>query len=322
MPKLHDCCHITRGEVSSLALQLDSPALRADQCPRSDFISLDNVRFNMGTNSSEGYLADGEGPQRLVLCSDFSIAAHAVSNADFLDFVVATDYITVAEKSGWSFVFHSFAPKTSQPPAIKAPAGMPWWIPVAAADWAHPEGPMTNVKQRLDHPVTHISWFDAQAYCRWSGTRLPTEAEWEYAARGGLEDKRYAWGDELTVLGEHNCNIWQGQFPECNTAEDGYIATAPVDAFKPNGFGLYNVCGNVWEWCEDWFSPNYHQLTESHNPVCKVLTDTHSIRGGSFLCHDSYCNRYRVSARSSNTPDSTTNHCGFRVVRDSTELSV
>lgn len=269
----------------------------------------------MGCNRGEGYPGDGEGPQRTTSCSSFDIDSFAVTNSLFSQFVKQTGYRTQAETEGWSFVFHSFVPQRLLKEKVMAATDIPWWIQVAGAYWGQPEGPGSDLDSRWNHPVTHISWCDANAYCRWSGTRLPTEAEWEFAARGGLENQRYAWGNQLCDKGTHNCNIWQGQFPNLNTAQDGFLGTAPVDAYRPNGYGLYNVCGNVWEWCEDWFSPSYHQLTRPHNPIYSVPTGIRSMRGGSFLCHDSYCNRYRVSARSSNTPDSSTNHCGFRVVR-------
>jgi formylglycine-generating enzyme required for sulfatase activity len=169
--------------------------------------------------------------------------------------------------------------------------------------------------------VTHVSWNDAQAYVEWAGKRLPTEAEWEFAARGGLEEKQFPWGDELTPDGEHRCNIWQGDFPEHNTGEDGFLATAPVDTYEPNGYGLYNVSGNVWEWCADWFSPDYH-TTEAYNhdnPTGPDSGHQRVTRGGSYLCHRSWCNRYRVAARSKNTPDSPTGNIGFRCIVDSAE---
>ncbi|CAM4217124.1 formylglycine-generating enzyme required for sulfatase activity [Paenibacillus endophyticus] len=196
------------------------------------------------------------------------------------------------------------------------PQHVPWWLVVAGASWNHPEGPDSSIENRLDHPVVHVSWNDAAAFCEWSGTRLPTEAEWEYAARGGLKGKTYPWGDLLKPGGKHMCNIWQGKFPVKNNASDGFVGTAPVRSFEPNGYGLYNVSGNVWEWCADWFSPDYHRQTSNIKPRCLHETGNRSMRGGSYLCHRSYCNRYRVAARSSNTPDSSTGNCGFRVVMD------
>jgi formylglycine-generating enzyme required for sulfatase activity len=172
------------------------------------------------------------------------------------------------------------------------------------------------VANRENHPVVHVSWADASAYAAWAGKRLPSEAEWEFAARGGLEQKLFPWGDELTPGGKHLCNIWQGQFPDINTAEDGYEATAPVDAYPPNGFGLLSMAGNVWEWCADWFSPDFHLIAARNNPVGPQSGIAKVIRGGSFLCHASYCNRYRVAARTSNTPDSSASNIGFRCVRD------
>jgi Uncharacterized conserved protein len=160
----------------------------------------------------------------------------------------------------------------------------------------------------------HVSWDDAVAYCAWAARRLPTEAEWEYAARGGLEGARYAWGNELTPGGEHRCNIFQGEFPQRNTVHDGYAATAPVGAFPPNGYGLYEMAGNVWEWCADWFLPRYYARSPRQNPQGPPFGTGRVMRGGSFLCHASYCNRYRVAARSSNTADSTSSNCGFRTV--------
>ena len=284
----------------------------------SFLITIENPEFYMGTDSQEGFTRDGEGPQRRVRCDSFRISPHAVTNEEFQRFVAATGYVTTAEHLGSSFVFHLFVPPKLKQKVTNVPADIPWWLPIEGAYWAQPEGPGSDrdFAERMDHPVTHISWFDAKAYCNWSGTRLPSEAEWECAARGGLDKKIYPWGDTLVIAGRHLCNIWQGEFPNHNTAEDGYIGTAPVDAYEPNGYGLYNVSGNVWEWCEDWFSPNYHRVTRPLNPRYMIPTGQRVMRGGSFLCHASYCNRYRVAARSCNTPDSSTNHCGFRVAAD------
>ena len=283
-----------------------------------DLLTIENPEFFMGTDSQEGFREDGEGPQRRVSCSSFAIAPYAVTNEQFDRFIRATGYVTVAEKYGWSYVFHLFVADELKPETGPGPDDIPWWLPVQGAYWAQPEGPGSTLHERMNHPVTHVSWFDAKAYCYWSNTRLPTEAEWECAARGQLERKIYPWGDTLTTGGKHHCNIWQGRFPDINTAEDGYMGTAPVEAYEPNGYGLYNMCGNVWEWCEDWFSPNYHRVTKTHNPRYMIPTGNRVMRGGSFLCHHSYCNRYRVAARSFNTPTSTTNHCGFRVAADLT----
>lgn len=259
---------------------------------------------------------DGEGPIRTVTLDAFAIAAHTVTNAQFGDFVRGTGYVTDAERFNWSFVFHLLVPAATKRRIVAVPPDTPWWYPVPRAYWAQPEGPGTTVLDRLDHPVVHVSWNDAKAYCAWSGTRLPSEAEWERAARGGLEQTLYPWGDELTPRGEHRCNVWQGVFPSVNTAEDGFVGTAPANAYPPNDFGLYNVCGNVWEWCEDFFSPHYHRgETTDMNPLCCTPSAARSLRGGSFLCHESYCNRYRLGARHSNTPTSTASNIGFRVVR-------
>lgn len=279
-------------------------------------ITLPGGTFLMGTDSADGFPADGEGPIRQVTVAPFRISPHTVTNEEFKAFVQATGYVTEAERFGWSFVFHLMVSEETKQSVQNVPHGVPWWYAVEGAYWERPEGPDSNVEVRMNHPVVHISWQDAEAFCRWSGTRLPTEAEWEYAARGGLSRKTYPWGDLLKVDGKHMCNIWQGKFPIKNNASDGYIDTAPVDAYEANGYGLYNMSGNVWEWCADWFSPGYHKLTDSVNPRFDKPTGKRSMRGGSYLCHRSYCNRYRLAARSSNTPDSSTGNCGFRVAAD------
>lgn len=271
--------------------------------------------FLMGTNSKEGFLTDGEGPVRKVKVNPFLIDSYAVTNAEFNEFINATGYITEAEQFGWSYVYYGFlSPKLAR--QVKPVANTPWWCAVKGAFWYQPEGPNSAIDQRMDHPVVHVTWNDALAYSKWAGKRLPTEAEWEIAARGGLEQKRYPWGDELTPNGEHYCNIWQGKFPVENTKEDGYAGTAPAKSFHPNGYGLYNVSGNVWEWCSDWFSRSIHNRGGRTNPQGPSKGETKIMRGGSYMCHESYCNRYRVAARTSNTPDSSAGHLGFRCAAD------
>jgi formylglycine-generating enzyme required for sulfatase activity len=251
-------------------------------------------------STEQRYAADGEGPPRPVRVAAFQIAPHAVSNADFARFVAATGYLTTAEREGWSFVFAGLLPDHFPP--TRAVAVAPWWRQVPGACWHRPEGGTSDVADRADHPVVHVSWLDARAYCRWAGGRLPGEAEWEYAARGGIDGAYFPWGDELTPDGGHRMNVFQGRFPEHDTGEDGYIGTAPVDAFPANGFGLHNATGNVWEWCADRFG--------SARPGHRAM------RGGSYLCHESYCWRYRCAARSSNTPDSSAGNIGFRLSGD------
>jgi formylglycine-generating enzyme required for sulfatase activity len=272
--------------------------------------------FLMGSSDVDGWPADGEGPVRAVTVQPFHIDACCVTNEQFNAFVNATGYRTEAELFGWSFVFQLFLTADRLARVTHRVAGSEWWCRIDNAYWRHPEGPGSNIKQRWDHPVVHISWSDASTYARWAGKRLPTEAEWECAARGGLVQKRFAWGDELTPGGRHRCNIWQGTFPTLNTAEDGHVGTAPARSFRANGYGLYNVAGNVWEWCHDWFSPDFHVAGPRIDPVGSPSGERKVIRGGSYLCHESYCNRYRVAARTSNTPDSSTGNTGFRCVRD------
>ncbi|MFT5131449.1 MAG: sulfatase modifying factor 1, partial [Rhodothermales bacterium] len=269
--------------------------------------------FLMGTVDECGFPADGEGPIRELRLQPFAIDPTPVTNLQVREFVNATGYKTEAERYGWSYVFHLHVKSKYVSGTV---SGLQWWCKVDGASWRHPEGPGSNIKKRLQHPATHISWNDAAAYANWAGKRLPTEAEWEYAARGGLEQKRYAWGNEFRPGGKHMCNIFQGDFPRRDSAEDGYSGTNPVKAYKPNGHGLYDVAGNVWEWCADWFHPSFHCDAGCDDPTGPATGDRKAMRGGSFLCHDSYCSRYRVAARTSNTPDSGGSNLGFRCVRD------
>jgi formylglycine-generating enzyme required for sulfatase activity len=276
-------------------------------------IRLESARFLMGSEDVDSIQADGEGPVRAVEIDGFYLERFPVTNARFREFIQATGYRTEAEQFGWSFVFQGhLAPHqlTEQVPALR------WWRRVDGADWCHPDGPDSGLSTRENHPVVHVSWNDAETYAAWAGKRLPTEAEWEYAARSGLEQRRFPWGDELTPEGKHLCNIWQGEFPEFDLGEDGYTGPAPVNAFPENAFGFATITGNVWEWCSDWFSPDHHLYATRSNPVGPPRGDRKSMRGGSYLCHASYCNRYRVAARTSNTPDSASTNMGFRCARD------
>ncbi len=283
--------------------------------PHQAMIRLPGGLFQMGSDADEGEPSDGEWPARPRQIDAFEMCATAVSNDEFSAFIDATGYITFAEELGHSFVFAGLLPADF--PDTRAIAQAPWWREVPGAHWRQPEGPGSRLDQRGNHPVVHVCWHDAQAYCQWAGLRLPTEAEWEFAARGGLLGKRFPWGDELTPGGEHQCNIWQGHFPVHNTLEDSHYGTAPVNAFLPNGYGFYNCSGNVWEWCADWFD-NTHEPSLVSNPRGPASGQRRVIRGGSFLCHESYCYRFRVSARNSSDPTMTTSHQGFRVARSIT----
>lgn len=254
--------------------------------------------FTMGNDGADAVPGDGEGPTRRVAVVAFRIGATTVSNSEFAAFVRATRYVTEAERAGRSFVFYLQVPADKRAAVSHAVAGLPWWLPVAHASWQRPEGPGSHVRDRSGHPVVHVSWNDATAYCEWAGVRLPDEAQWERAARGGLEGMRFAWGDALCDdEGRPRCNVFRGAFP--NAPAPGW-QPAPVDARTgaANGFGLFNVCGNVWEWCAG-----------------VGASERWGLRGGSYLCHDSYCNRYRVAARSSNTADTAASNIGFRVAR-------
>lgn len=302
----HACCAPSRGPSEGAAAQggaeaapgIDpaAPPAAGDAASTDGMVRLGGS-FLMGTEDTDGFPQDREGPIREVDLPPFWIDKLAVTNARWAEFAAATGYRTEAERAGWTFVFAAFLPDDFEP--TRGIANAPWWRQVMGGDWAHPEGPHSDLDGRDDHPVVHVSWNDAKAFCTWAGGRLPHEAEWEMAARGGLEQARFPWGDELEPGGAHAMNVWQGTFPNHNTGDDGWLGTCPVDEYEPNGHGLSNTSGNVWEWCADRFD-----------------RQTRTIRGGSYLCHASYCNRYRVAARSFNTPDSSTGNMGFRVARD------
>ncbi|RVV98286.1 formylglycine-generating enzyme family protein [Mesobaculum littorinae] len=272
-------------------------------------IELKGGFFDMGARTAR-HPGDFDAPRRKVRVSPFRISATAVTNDDWAAFVAETGHRTIAETDGWSSVFHLLLPDPVRWP--DHPPGLPWWRVVDGACWSAPEGTGSDLEGRGDHPVVHVSWFDAQAYCTWAGLRLPTEAEWEFAARGGRARTKFPWGNERTPGGRHAMNVWQGRFPTENSAEDGHVGTAPVRAFVPNDYGLWNTCGNVWEWVGDWFGrPPAPRL--SRDPAGPEAGDRRVQRGGSFLCDDSYCERFYVHSRTANTPDSSTCNAGFRV---------
>ncbi|MFF7550566.1 formylglycine-generating enzyme family protein [Streptomyces canus] len=319
------CCQPGRPgdpDAVSDSVVIPEPATEGQNPDDGAFtVRLRGGTFLMGSEDTDVNPGDGEGPVRAVTVAPFAIDAHCVTNERFAAFVEATGYRTEAERFGWSYVFAAFLPGELRRISPR-PKNTPWWCGVQGAHWAAPEGPGSDLSGRSDHPVAHVSWTDASTFCRWEGSRLPTEAEWEYAARGGLEGKRFPWGDELTPGGEHRCNIWQGRFPSHNTTEDGYLGTAPVTAYQPNGYGLYNVAGNVWEWCADRWATTPSQAQGSCATPAGPRHDTARVlRGGSYLCHDSYCNRYRVAARTSNSPDSSSGNTGFRVARNTPSVA-
>jgi len=276
-------------------------------------VELRGGTFRMGDESRWAYPGDGEGPVHDVTLSPFQIDRYAVTNDAFASFVDVTGYVTEAEQYGWSSVFAGLLPDDF--PDTRAVVGVEWWREVPSADWRHPEGPHSTIEGRGNHPVVHVSWTDAVAYCDWSGTRLPPEAEWEFAARGGSSGP-FPWGDEREPHAEHRMNVFQGTFPIEDTGADGFRGTAPVNAYEPNAFGLYNTTGNVWEWCADWYDARYYSRSPHQDPRGPVGGSGRVTRGGSYLCHQSYCRRYRVSARQGTEPPSSLGNLGFRVARD------
>ncbi|AFL88490.1 hypothetical protein Terro_2590 [Terriglobus roseus DSM 18391] len=316
--KVSPCCVPSKQHAQLLqaSQQSSTERIRATTGSTEDMVLLPGGRFLMGSESADSFPDDGEGPVRPVTVDAFWMDRFVVRNRDFAPFVDATQYVTEAERIGWSFVFAGDLPPNADGSTSVQVHGAEWWQGIEGATWSHPEGPSSDISTRAEHPVVHVSWNDAAAYAAWAGKRLPTEAEWEFAARGGLEQAAYPWGDDLTPGGKHLCNIWQGDFPTSNTAEDGFASTCPADAFPPNGYGLFGMTGNTWEWIADWSHPTWHQHATRHNPLGPPEGVARVLKGGSYLCHRSYCNRYRVGARSSNTPDSATTNISFRCVRD------
>ncbi|MEM0913998.1 MAG: formylglycine-generating enzyme family protein [Planctomycetota bacterium] len=336
-------------DIAGLAHDVQPAIAHANAGSTDNMVRLDEATYLKGTAADDRWASDGEQPVHPVTVKPFYLDAAAVTNAQFADFIADTGHTTEAETFGWSFVFHTHLPVkwAERLRASQAVQGLQWWLAVPGAKWDRPFGERSDLKGREDHPVVHVSWNDAQAYAAWAGKRLPTEAEWEFAARGGREQSVFWWGDRLRPRGHFKCNTWQGDFPTTDSAEDGFAGTCPVDAFDPNPRGLFNMNGNVWEWCADWFSPTHHvdQLlaqgwtpppndsgTDQPADPYQALdaTDASPLidprgpgtgtakvqKGGSYLCHVSYCNRYRTAARTANTPDSATTNSGFRCARD------
>ncbi|MGE0589834.1 MAG: formylglycine-generating enzyme family protein [Cyclobacteriaceae bacterium] len=291
--------------------------------------------FTMGGRSEQA--SRDEFPRHEEEIRSFLMDATEVTNEQFREFVEATGYVTVAEKDiDWEELKRQVPPGTPKPPDSVLVAGSlvfkttstavnlndysQWWAWTIGADWRHPEGPESNIDNRMNHPVVHIAWTDAKAYAEWAGKRLPTEAEWEWAAASGSSDVVYPWGNEPAASSASKANFWQGGFPYENLLDDGFFATAPVKSFPPNKFGLYDMAGNVWEWCEDIYdNRGYVEMPEDQLPQSRngfAATAERVMRGGSFLCNDSYCSGYRVSRRMGSSIDSGHNHAGFRCVKD------
>lgn len=324
------CCGPSAGHGGSSVVSVDRVAASFERVVATEKAAKKMTLvaagpFRMGNDDDHAIEGDGEGPVRDVEVSAFLMGRRCVTNAQFSAFVRTTGHVTDAERFGWSFVFERLVAPSAASHRIEAEVpGAPWWQAIAGACWHAPEGPGSSVETCWRHPVVHVSWSDALAYARWAGKRLPSEAEWEKAARGGIVGARFPWGDELVPEGRHRANIFQGTFPTEDTGEDGYMGTAPVDAFPANGFGLYNVAGNVWEWCWDRWETTAPGSTPSQvprDPLGAETGDARVVRGGSYLCHASYCDRYRVAARTSNTSDSSAGHTGFRCAADVTDGS-
>ena len=290
------------------------PDRASSQSTPARLVRLPAGRFRIGTDDSP-LPHDGEGPSRRVTLKAFAIDPCAVTNAWFAEFVAATNYRTEAERFGWSLVFHSFVEPAATGRVPDGPGS--WWRRIEGASWKNPEGPGSDIAARGKHPVVHVSWNDATIFAAWAGGRLPTEAEWERAAQGGQGAVRFPWGNtEPDDSGVLPCNIWQGQFPVLNTCADGYAGTAPADAFAPNGVGLFNMVGNTWEWCADSFRIGSLARDAQHRNNAARAAGERVLKGGSYLCHRSYCYRYRIAARTGVSADSSTGHVGFRVVFD------
>jgi len=322
MTEQKSCCSPSRPEGTDTDTEIDTnlPNPQAEQIATAAsevaahpaIIEITDSRGFIGTDRPI-FEVDEEAPFRSVKLRPFWIDATTVTNARFAKFVQETGYRTEAEILGNSFVFYAFlADKTDNGNAVST---APWWRLTEGACWHRPAGTDMDMPALPDHPVVHVSWNDAQAFATWAGGRLPTEAEWEHAARGGRRDAIYPWGDTPPDDTDFfPCNIWQGQFPETNSAKDGYTGTAPAKSFPPNSFGLYNMVGNIWEWTAQSFK--IRSLKKSVRQIHAGKAEFKICKGGSYLCHASYCHRYRIAARTANSADSATGHTGLRLVYD------
>ncbi len=321
--KKKNCCSPSRDNSNDL----NKVRPNGCSCDRQSNIGLENMIevdggfFEMGYEGNDSFKGDGEGPLRQVRIDSFYLDQTTVTNEAFSKFVEDTNYITDSEKFGWAYVFIGQLKKSTVRKLnhSRKVQDVEWWVGIDGANWRKPEGPGSNIKNRMHHPVVSVSWHDALAYAQWANKRLPSEAEWEYATRWNNKNaKKFPWGDELVSGGKHRCNVWQGKFPYENKAEDGYLWTAPAKSFQRYDNQFYNLIGNVWEWCNDWFCNQWH-IEDSEqtriNPQGPGVGHRKVIKGGSFLCHESYCNRYRIGARTSNTPDSATTNLGFRCAK-------
>ena len=308
MNKDNSCCAPQRTEKTSI----NDRSTGKTSSVNTEKAELAGGPFRLGSNYELAYPQDGEEFTTEVFLSPFLIDKYSVTNQKFMTFVDDTGYVTEAEEIGWSFVFGGLLPDDFED--TRGVQGAPWWRQVFGATWKSPEGPQSTIEGKLNHPVVQISWNDAVSYANWCGGRLPTEAEWEYAAAAGSSETIFPWGNQLTPDGEHQMNVWQGSFPDKNLEDDGWYGTAPVGSYPPNKFDLYEMTGNTWEWCQDWFTNKRKPRLE--NPTGPPTGTNKVIKGGSYLCHESYCNRYRPAARSSTTPTSTMGHLGFRLAYD------
>lgn len=333
-------CHSNIPSRYAAVLKNDSLTLNSVAANLKGMVLIKGGSFDMGSHNDEG--RGDEYPLHQVELNDFYIDETEVTNAQFTAFVKATGYITTAErKVDWEELKKQLPPGTPKPNeedlqpasltftppnhAVKLDNVGQWWSWTPNANWKHPQGPKSNIKGKEDFPVVHVSWDDANAYAKWAGKRLPTEAEWEYASRGGLKNSDFPWGNEDIEKGSPKANTWQGQFPYLNTGWDKHIGLAKVKSFKPNGYQLYDMAGNVWEWTSDWYTPDYYETlakkttknptgpTKSYDPQEPSIPKK-VVRGGSFMCNASYCKGYRVSSRMKSSPDTGLENTGFRCV--------